>query len=123
MSNEKRDGIQFLSAFSPGRLSDAVKIWRICEKHGISKEELYSLAKNPPDSWNETSEGEELSRPFRRCPDCGTMANLRHIKEPHGPANRFGYRSHWFCFFCGWEEYSIESVPAQIKKFQRQDFD
>ena len=106
-----------LAAFSPGRLSDAAKVWRICEENNISRGALQSYLSDLSAAPSQVSTATPGEPCFRLCPGCGAKALLYTVKTPQGKANVYGYQSHWFCWFCGWEEYSMHQVATELKKF------
>ena len=52
------------------------------------------------------SKAHALRELMPKCPKCGKKVGLRAVAAPKGRSNRFGWRSCYECFACGWERYS-----------------
>lgn len=117
MSDTKSLYDAVFSAWSFGRLNDAVKIGRLLLTHNISLNELEKYVK---DSQGQKTAPESKPKTIhfeRFCPSCGSPLSIHTIKTPQGKANVYGYRSRWACFACGWEEYSTLQVPEEVLKY------
>lgn len=55
-------------------------------------------------------------RPPRLCPECNGPMLIGDVNSR--PCNQVGggHNSHWFCSFCGYEEFSDQSVKDELEK-------
>lgn len=119
-----------LEAFSFGRLQDAANIITFLDRHNIKPAEFVEAVRAKKEEKERRIKETEvrIERAERqrkqqapKCPDCGAALRIREIRAKHQKQNRLGWRSHWFCPACAWEQYSKNDVQTELQKHMKQE--
>jgi len=117
-----------LSGFSFKQIQLGRDVWQTAEVGGVSLEELkdYIQTKIDKDIAGRqemlemaAKQKEEVEKLLPRCPECGSAFYVRSITIPEGPGNLYGYKSHWFCSSCIYEEYSVDEFPELTERIKK----
>lgn len=126
-----------LQAFSFGRLQDTANVITVLQRHKIDPADFVEAVRQEKE--NQKARIEKESKEARKkaeqvqkaeqkwqqqapkCPDCGVALRIREIRAKHQKQNRFGWRSHWFCPACAWEQYSKNDVQTELQKHMKQE--
>jgi hypothetical protein len=121
---------ELLSAYTVSRLYEASVVLRNCFKNVIDFDEFLEFAVLQADVFRihrkkklQDRIDNEGYEPLawagnRRCPDCGKTLSLLGRLPPLGPRNLKGYKTHWVCQFCYWEEYSLNTKYEELEKYK-----
>ena len=129
MNQKAEDILTKLEAFPFGRLQDAASIITFLERHNISPAEFVEAVRAKKEKKERQIQETEVRREKAqkqwqqkapRCPDCGMKLSIRPIRAKQQKQNRFGWRSHWYCMRCAWEQYSVEPVETEIKNYMEE---
>ena len=98
-----------IAAFSSKQIEEAKSLIRVLQRNDISIIDFLS--------WELKREVKSVkSKGNRRCPMCRELLDLQGICTKKSLANIYGWKSLWYCFSCGWEEYSLHTEQEEVKK-------
>ncbi len=112
-----------IAAFTPARIQEFSTLLMILSKANISPSEFHLYATGIKQGiLNVSSERQQLwLRIAPTCPACGSLFNLKPIRIKQGNANKFGYKSQWYCVDdnCAYEEFSTKPYTELFKNQER----
>lgn len=136
MDKKNEDIFVKFQAFSFGRLTDAANVISQLTRYRIDPADFVAAVRDKQEFQREAKLAEvaERGKTERRaekerrswnsrapkCPDCNTPLSLRPIRVKQCNRNRFGYKSHWICPHCVWEQYSVNPIEEEVKPYLRE---
>jgi len=119
--------IDIFKSFSFHSLQDFYTFARVVEENEINLKDFIKFIEISKDALKENIIAKEkieedfiiecdkkLSRSIFKCPECSEKMDIRSINIPKGKRNLKGWKTHFFCEHCGYEEFSHEELYKSL---------
>ena len=112
-----------LNAYSSARIQEFSSMLVLLVESNISPSEFHQYASAVKKGILNVSSARARHwlRIAPTCPACGSLFNLKPIRIKQGAANKFGYKSQWYCVDdnCAYEEFSTKPYTELFKNQER----
>ncbi len=112
-----------VSAYSSARIQEFSSLMLLLYEANISSSEFHQYASAVKKGILNVSSARARHwlRIAPTCPACGSLFNLKPIRIKQGAANKFGFKSLWYCVDdeCAYEEFSTRPYTELFKNQER----